>query len=106
VTGDWLLDVLALNAWRNLDTEASRRDLADEIAKAFPRWAVAQVIASSARCVLRTRGVADPDGRIARELGNNSAQGLESLLEPGVEIDDVLQDITVPRDLVDVGGEA
>lgn len=70
MTPSWLVPVLedllpgVVGAERDL--------LAERIVEAVPRYAIADVIATSAKAVLRTRDIYDE--ALAREIGNNAAQ--------------------------------
>ena len=73
----WILAVLEREL-PELDRDARVR-LARALTNALPGHAIASAIAQSPNVVLAERQIGDPD-RLAREVGNNAAQGVLAAL--------------------------
>lgn len=82
----WLVDVLdrGLPMLRGRE----RDELAEMIVMALPKEVIAETIKSSVSAVLKTRGIADGAGDLAREIGNNAGGSVLLMLQVGEDEDD------------------
>lgn len=88
----WLIDVLD----REIAgvTGADRDRIAKAIIEALPVRTVAIAITQSAATQLRAHGVSTEEDRaaIARDIGNNAAMAVSTVLDPFIEEEDELAD--------------